>query len=160
MTQISDMIFKATDRNLISTIMAVDQTATFDCINHEVLENKMRLYNFDTSTRRWFMNYLKFRTQYVVIGSKKSIMKPITMGVPQGSVLGPMLFTLYVNEMSLLTSEIDCDNKTHENCENLFPENCLNCGSITSYANDSNFLISNKSRDVIQRKLEKMLQSS
>ena len=146
MTQLSDLIFEATDRNLISTVMTVYQTAAFDCMKHSIFNKKMKLYNFDSKTREWFSNYLKLRTQYVVIGGKNSRMKPITTRVPQGSVLGPMIYTIYVNEE-------DCKNQVHQNTKNLFPSNCLSCGSITSYADDSTFFISNKSREIIQRKI-------
>ena len=72
MLHLSDLIFSATDSNLISVLMSVDESSAFDCVIHELLLRKLKLYNFDDSTCQWFQSYLTFRSQYVTIGAHKS----------------------------------------------------------------------------------------
>ena len=74
--QITDAIFKACDENNISTVITIDESAAFDCVDFETLDKKLQLYNFSTSARNWVQSYLKFRTYYVNIGSADSAMKP------------------------------------------------------------------------------------
>ena len=93
----TDAIFEETNRNQIATITTVDESCAFDCIVHNVLIEKVKIYNFGNDTIKWFTNYLRFRSQYVAIGSKSSSMKTVRTGVPQGLVLGPILYTLYIN---------------------------------------------------------------
>ena len=78
----------------------------FDMVNFDQLERKMQRYNFSTHTIQWFHNYLTGRSQYVSIGTKKSRMTPVTCGVPQGSVLGPILYSVFTNELPDSTAQI------------------------------------------------------
>ena len=86
--QMSDAILEATDKNYISTLTTIDETAAFDTINFDILDKKLQLYNCSDEFRTWIRTYLNDRTQYVYIAGKRSGMKSVNMGVPQGSVLG------------------------------------------------------------------------
>jgi len=68
-------------------------------VDHEILLYKMKLYNFSENTRVFFKSYLTNRTQLVQIGNTKSTIMEIKSGVPQGSILGPILFIMYINDM-------------------------------------------------------------
>ena len=91
MLQLADQIFETGDKNQVSTIMAINQSAAFDSIEHKILLEKLKIYNFDEHTRNWVEDYLSNRTQYVMVGGVESAMKPVYQGIPQGSVLGPAL---------------------------------------------------------------------
>ena len=111
--QIMDTITSGADRNQFVASLSVVQTKAFDCVNHELLLKKLLKYNIDNTTITWIRNYLTQRTCYVAIGSTTSKMTTVDHGVPQGSVLGPLLYLLYVNELSSVIKNSDCSNPSH-----------------------------------------------
>ena len=111
---IVDAILIATDRNMIATVMTLDESCTFDYMKHVLLE-KLRLYNFGKEVIECFGSYLMFRSQCVTIAGKKSPMRPVKTGVQQGSVFGPILFMIYVNELlETLMNHNACEDNIHE----------------------------------------------
>ena len=68
--QLNDSIFSVTDDNMVSAIMSIDESATFDCISMEILIEKLKLYNFGEDSLKWISSYLKNHTQYVTINTK------------------------------------------------------------------------------------------
>ena len=94
---ITSAIKTAMDKKQGTTLVLVDFSATFDTINHDILIRRLRLrYGFVGKALDWIISYLQERTQRIVIGGQSSSTTTLTAGVPQGSVLGPLLFSLYV----------------------------------------------------------------
>ena len=94
---VTSAVKAAMDKKQGTILLLVDFSSAFDTINHNILIRRLRLrYGFVGKTFDWLISYLKERTQRVVIGDQSSSTTTLTTRVPQGSVLGPLLFSLYV----------------------------------------------------------------
>ena len=149
--QASDMIYQGTDENAITSTMTIDQSSAFDCVDHDILVNKLSMYNISEDFLKWVRNYLDHRSQYVVVGSAQSRMLPVYSGVPQGSVLGPLLYVVYTNELPEVTRDRSCQDIVHNNTQLLFGPDCSQCGSVPLYADDATYLYTSNSRELNQR---------
>ena len=154
----TEALFEATDHNMIATVMTIDKSCAFDSVEHEILLEKLRIYNFGSAACNWLRSYLSYRSQYVSIGSKNSSMNYVKIGVPQGSVLGPILYTMFVNELPAVTKDDICRSSLHQDTTDvLFGGDCLICGIVPSYADDATVISASHSRDSNQLKITENL---
>ena len=85
----------------IVRMIALDQSAAFDVIEHSILRRKMELYGFDPHSLSWFCSYMKDRSQYVYLETSVPEVKVVRpFACPKGSCLGPLLWNLYCGEVS------------------------------------------------------------
>ena len=89
----------------LNSIIFLDFKKAFDTVSHLKLLNKLKLMGMDVDTLLWFESYLSGRQQCVKLNGNISSLLPILYGIPQGSILGPILFSIYINEIA---DVVDC----------------------------------------------------
>lgn len=87
------------DKGLVSVGIFIDLKKAFDTVNHKILLQKLYHYGVRGCAHEWFKSYLSNRKQFVKINNAESGLQDVTCGVPQGSIIGPLLFLIYVNDM-------------------------------------------------------------
>ena len=92
------------DNNEVPINIFIDLSKAFYTIDHNILLHKLRFYGLDGSTLLLFESYLSNRRQYVEIDEMQSETLPVKIGVSQGSILGPLLFTIYINDFPHVSS--------------------------------------------------------
>ena len=97
-----ERVTKALDTDKYSVGVFLDLKKAFGTVDHCILLNKLEKYGVRGNLLNWFKSYLHFREQFVEYNDFHSA-KKITHGVPQGSILGPILFILYINDFSKLS---------------------------------------------------------
>ena len=94
-----DHIIKNLDAGKIPIAVYLDLSKAFDTLNHEILLTKLKFYGLSGICLNWFRSYLSDRCQYVEVDGIKSSTESLKTGVPQGSILGPLLFVIYMNDI-------------------------------------------------------------
>jgi retron-type reverse transcriptase len=94
------------DKGLYTGVVLLDIQKAFDTVDHDILQTKLCAIGANNNAVNWFSSYLSDRKQFVQVNGTLSSRESVTCGVPQGSILGPLLFTLYVNDMS---NAVNCE---------------------------------------------------
>ena len=99
----------AMDYGELVGIVLVDFKKAFDLVDHQILLSKLKLYGISSEALTWFDTYLTNSRQLVSLNNCKSDFEKVTSGAPQGSILGPLLFWLFINDLPLYVDNVSAD---------------------------------------------------
>uniref|UniRef100_A0A3B1IDG0 Reverse transcriptase domain-containing protein n=1 Tax=Astyanax mexicanus TaxID=7994 RepID=A0A3B1IDG0_ASTMX len=94
--KVTNDLLLSSDSGSLTILLLLDLSAAFDTVNHSILLNRLESIGITNTALSWFKSYLSDRFHYITINQHKSHTTPVLHGVPQGSVLGPILFILYM----------------------------------------------------------------
>ena len=116
-------------------MLLIDFSKAFDMVDHEILLNKLEHYGVRGSSLKWMASYLNNRKQFVTINGSDSSTKAMKFGVPQGSILGPLLFIIYINDIP----------------------NILPTAKFILYADDANIILTGSNIAEVNQQLDKLV---
>ena len=137
LSYLSDKIMQAFEKGMFTGMILIDLQKAFDTVDHDIFLEKMKHLAFSDSTIFWFRSYLTSRTFFVNIEKEISSPGELSCGVPQGSILGPLICLLYVNDM---------------------PQ-AVDCCDLLLYADDSCLVFRDNNINEIEKQLNKNLNS-
>ena len=151
--KLRDDIQKAMNKSEVTLAVLIDYSKAFDTIDHNLLLEKLSKLNFSNHTLKLISSYLTNRKQYVQVDDKLSSVKPTFFGVPQGSILGPVLFNLYVTNLSDViksnSMQYADDTSMYRHCKVKILESCAkeleeDLTNLSIWSNEQNLLFNNE----------------
>ena len=141
---------EAAEQDKITAVVMLDLSAAFDLVDKEILIEKLKLYGLEESSASWMDSYLSGRNQQVYLDGELSKSLPVNIGVPQGSILGPILYCILVNDLP----ELAHNHATDDHSPSFWNNHCNTCGGISCFADDSTLSVSSSDPELLTGKIE------
>ena len=106
---------KALDNRLLAGAILTDLSKAFDCLKHDLLIAKLNAYGFDNISLKYILSYLSKRKHRTKVNNSYSSWSEIKTAVPQGSILGPLLFNIYLNDIFFFVDKSNITNYADDN---------------------------------------------
>ena len=151
--QLYDGWVESVQAGKLAGVCFLDMSAAFDIVDHELLLKKLELYGFNQDMLGWTSSYLAGRYQAVSIDGCLSRLRLVEHGVPQGSILGPLLYTLFTNELTETVHDHPQENSRNQGDWPAFNMGCIDCGTVACYADDTTYSCEDEDPDCLSQKL-------
>ena len=130
-----NILLESLSKRQVSLLLLIDFSKAFDMIEHQILLDKLKHYGIRGPALKWLESYLSNRKQFVSLNGSESSISDMDYGVPQGSILGPLLFIIYINDIP----------------------NIAQFAKFILYADDANIILTANTIDEINGQLEKLI---
>ena len=151
LVQMYDRWVDEVDQGDMVGVMMVDLSAAFDMVDHTILLDKLRIYGLTEAALQWMTSYLDGRSQSVYIDGCLSPALNIEYGVPQGSILGPLLYILFTNDVPHLVHRHVTDYKDPQAF-------CDDCGGMVCYVDDGTYSVRHRNPIILSNVLSTQYQ--
>ena len=139
LVEVINYLYKLFDHKKYAAVISLDLSKAFDSISHQLMLNKLARLNLSEPTLLWIKSYLSHRKQRTKFKSYISTEEPVTAGVPQGSIIGPLLFLCFTNDIP-----------------EVFTEKC----KIVGYADDTQLLVEAADMKQLMKKIEDIIETA
>ena len=153
MIEMHDQCASALDKGEIVGCMMLDLSAAYDLASHNLILEKLKIYGFQECALKWMESYLSGRSQCVYIDGELSDVLEVDVGVPQGSVLGGLLYVLLVGELPQVIHEEHNEAEYNQTSESRYNIHCEKCGGLAAFVDDSTYSVSATNPQLLTEKL-------
>ena len=143
----------ALDKGELVGCMMLDLSAAYDLASHNLILEKLKIYGFQDCALKWIESYLSGRSQCVYIDGELSDVLEVDVGVPQGSVLGGLLYVLLVGELPQVIHEEHNEDEYNQTSESRYNIHCEKCGGLAAFVDDSTYSVSATNPQLLTEKL-------